>query len=118
MECLLERVTLRSAALVAAWMSVGFAHGVLNTDNLSILGITIDLNVYGFLDRYDQNWAPNHIDDEKRYAFGRQPEMVKWDLQRLVEALSGGPILQADLRRPAREDLTREERAAEEVLGR
>eukprot|EP00927_Polykrikos_kofoidii_P034824 TRINITY_DN29458_c0_g1_i1.p1 TRINITY_DN29458_c0_g1~~TRINITY_DN29458_c0_g1_i1.p1 ORF type:complete len:813 (+),score=130.49 TRINITY_DN29458_c0_g1_i1:182-2440(+) len=87
--CFLSRVTEQTAALVAAWMSVGFAHGVMNTDNLSVLGMTLDLNVYGFLAKYDLRWSPNHIDDESRYAFGTQPEIAKWNLKRLADALSG-----------------------------
>jgi len=91
-RCLLERATERTAALVAAWMATGFAHGVMNTDNLSILGITIDLNVYAFLSRYDTSWAPNHIDEEARYAFGAQREIAKWNLRRLADALTGTPF--------------------------
>ncbi|CAJ1383615.1 unnamed protein product, partial [Effrenium voratum] len=89
LRCLLERTVQRTAALVAAWMAVGFAHGVMNTDNLSLLGLTVDLNVYGFLSKYDPAWAPNHIDDTARYAFGAQPEIAKWNLERLSDALTG-----------------------------
>ena len=70
--CLLERVVLRTAALVAAWQSVGFAHGVMNTDNLAAVGVTIDLNVWGFVASAGAEadaFAPNFIDSESRYAF-------------------------------------------------
>ncbi|CAK9047520.1 unnamed protein product [Durusdinium trenchii] len=93
LRCLLERMVHRTSALVAAWMAVGFAHGVMNTDNLSLLGVTVDLNVYGFLSKYDPGWAPNHIDDTARYAFGAQPEIAKWNLERLSDALTGTPFL-------------------------
>jgi len=89
LRCLLQRVTMRTAALIAAWMANGFAHGVMNTDNLSILGITVDLNVFGFFGTYNPAWAPNHIDDSARYAFGTQNRIAKWNLQRLADALTG-----------------------------
>lgn len=92
LRCLLQRLVQRTAALVAG-MAVGFAHGVMNTDNLSLLGTTVDLNVFGFLSKYDPSWAPNHIDDTARYAFGAQPEIAKWNLQRLSDALTGTPFL-------------------------
>merc|ERR1712224_778443 len=76
------------------------AHGVMNTDNLSLLGITVDLNVYGFLAKYDVDWAPNLIDDEKRYAFGSQRAIAKWNLRRLADALVGKPF-EADSDRDA-----------------
>lgn len=89
LRCFLERVTLRTAALIAAWASVGFAHGIMNTDNLSVLGITVDMNVYGFLASYDESWAPNHIDDDSRYAFGAQRDIAAWNLRRFADALTG-----------------------------
>jgi uncharacterized protein YdiU (UPF0061 family) len=89
LRCLLRRVVRRSAALVAAWTAAGFAHGVMNTDNMSILGISLDLNVYGFLERYSEGFVPNKIDDEGRYAFGQQAEMMRWNLARLASALGG-----------------------------
>lgn len=64
---------------------------MLNTDNLSLLGITVDLNVYGFIDSYDTRFAPNHIDDEKRYAYGRQQAIGAWNLERLADAFTGKP---------------------------
>ena len=88
LRCLLERAVERSAALVAAWTAVGFAHGVMNTDNMSILGITLDMNVYGFMEAYDEGYVANHIDDESRYAFGKQAEMMRWNLRQLASALN------------------------------
>jgi uncharacterized protein YdiU (UPF0061 family) len=67
LRCLLRRVVERCAALVAAWTAVGFSHGVMNTDNMSILCLSLDLNVYGFMDQYDDGYVPNKIDDEGRY---------------------------------------------------
>ncbi|ADM10257.1 hypothetical protein PB2503_11049 [Parvularcula bermudensis HTCC2503] len=83
-----DRVVERTAHLCAKWQAVGFAHGVLNTDNMSILGLTIDYGPYGFLDRYDPNFICNHSDHQGRYAFGRQPEIVFWNLRALAVALS------------------------------
>ncbi|KNC87442.1 hypothetical protein SARC_00425 [Sphaeroforma arctica JP610] len=90
LRCLLERVVARSASLVAAWTATGFTHGVMNTDNMSILGITLDLNVFGFQEAYDEAYVPNFIDDEARYAFGNQAHVMLWNLERLADALSGG----------------------------
>eukprot|EP01062_Namystynia_karyoxenos_P042389 TRINITY_DN30989_c0_g1_i1.p2 TRINITY_DN30989_c0_g1~~TRINITY_DN30989_c0_g1_i1.p2 ORF type:complete len:689 (+),score=197.20 TRINITY_DN30989_c0_g1_i1:136-2202(+) len=89
LACLLERAALRTAALVAAWQVAGFAHGVMNTDNLSILGITMDLNVWGTVHAPWGNFTPNHIDTERRYAYGNQPAMGLWGLGRLADGLTG-----------------------------
>ena len=94
LRCLLERVVERSAALVAAWTATGFAHGVMNTDNMSLLGISLDLNVYGWMERTDDAFVPNHVDDEARYAFGKQAEMMRWNLRQLAQALGGVRYLQ------------------------
>ena len=61
---------------------------------MSILGITLDLNVYGFLDALDRHFTPNFIDDESRYRFGAQPDMMRWNLRRLADALSGQPFVE------------------------
>eukprot|EP01063_Lacrimia_lanifica_P014696 TRINITY_DN21253_c0_g1_i1.p1 TRINITY_DN21253_c0_g1~~TRINITY_DN21253_c0_g1_i1.p1 ORF type:complete len:728 (+),score=205.04 TRINITY_DN21253_c0_g1_i1:43-2226(+) len=91
--CVLARLVRRFAALAAAWQAAGFAHGVLNTDNMGLAGVTIDLNVYGWISAWDRDWAPNHIDTDGRYAFGRQAEIVHWNLQRLADALTAqGPL--------------------------
>ncbi|MBN8473805.1 protein adenylyltransferase SelO [Sulfuritalea sp.] len=78
----------RTARMVAEWMRVGFVHGVMNTDNMSILGLTIDYGPYGWLERYDPEWTPNTTDAQmRRYCFGRQPAIAQWNLIRLAEAL-------------------------------
>ncbi len=79
----------RSAEMVAHWMRVGFVHGVMNTDNMSILGLTIDYGPYGWIDDYDPDWTPNTTDAQgHRYAFGRQAEIAYWNLSQLARALS------------------------------
>ena len=78
----------RTALLMAHWMRVGFVHGVMNTDNMSILGLTIDYGPFGFLDNYDPNFTPNTTDaGERRYRFSNQPRVAKWNLIKLAEAL-------------------------------
>lgn len=84
---LLEQVTLRTAALMADWQSVGFCHGVMNTDNMSILGLTIDYGPFGFLDQFDPGHICNHSDDSGRYAWARQPNVAFWNLHALAQAL-------------------------------
>lgn len=79
----------RTAEMIALWQSVGFAHGVMNTDNMSILGITIDFGPYGFLDDYSPEYICNHSDYQGRYAFSNQPAVAYWNLHRLANALSG-----------------------------
>ncbi|MET4676010.1 MULTISPECIES: protein adenylyltransferase SelO [unclassified Luteibacter] len=79
----------RTARLVAHWMRVGFVHGVMNTDNLSILGLTIDYGPYGWVDNFDPDWTPNTTDRaHRRYRFGQQPQVAYWNLQRLAQALA------------------------------
>jgi len=78
----------RTAVMISHWMRVGFVHGVMNTDNMSILGLTIDYGPYGWLDNYDPNWTPNTTDASgRRYAYGRQPQIALWNLARLAGAL-------------------------------
>ena len=78
----------RTADLVIDWMRVGFVHGVLNTDNMSILGLTIDYGPYGWIDDYDTNWTPNTTDAQgKRYCFGKQAQIAHWNLFQLANAL-------------------------------
>jgi serine/tyrosine/threonine adenylyltransferase len=85
-----EEVCVRTARLIAHWMRVGFVHGVMNTDNLSILGLTIDYGPYGWLENVDPDWTPNTTDAHgRRYAFGRQPEIAQWNLLCLARALVG-----------------------------
>lgn len=79
----------RTARLVAGWMRVGFVHGVLNTDNMSILGLTIDYGPYGWIEAYDPDWTPNTTDAMgRRYRFGWQPRVAYWNLGQLARALS------------------------------
>jgi uncharacterized protein YdiU (UPF0061 family) len=79
----------RTARMLAHWMRVGFVHGVMNTDNLSILGLTIDYGPYGWLEDFDPEWTPNTTDFEgRRYAYGRQPEIAQWNLSALAGALA------------------------------
>ncbi|MGL6202728.1 MAG: protein adenylyltransferase SelO [Giesbergeria sp.] len=84
---LLQAVSERSAALVAQWQALGFCHGVLNTDNMSILGLTIDYGPFQFLDHFDPGHICNHSDHQGRYAYGQQPGVVLWNLYRLGQAL-------------------------------
>ncbi|MDD2685401.1 MAG: YdiU family protein [Gallionella sp.] len=78
----------RTAQLMVAWMRVGFVHGVMNTDNMSILGLTIDYGPYGWVDNFDPSWTPNTTDEDlRRYSFGKQPKIARWNLERLADAL-------------------------------
>ncbi|WP_273854628.1 protein adenylyltransferase SelO [Serratia liquefaciens] len=79
----------RTARLIAHWQTVGFAHGVMNTDNMSILGLTIDYGPYCFLDDYKPDYICNHSDHQGRYAFDNQPAVALWNLHRLAQTLSG-----------------------------
>ncbi|MGL5603082.1 MAG: protein adenylyltransferase SelO, partial [Silvania sp.] len=81
-------VVARTASLMACWQTVGFAHGVMNTDNMSILGLTIDYGPYGFLDDYQPGFICNHSDYQGRYSFDNQPSVGLWNLQRLAQSLS------------------------------
>jgi uncharacterized protein YdiU (UPF0061 family) len=84
---LLEAVTRRTARLIAQWQAVGFCHGVMNTDNMSMLGLTIDYGPFGFLDAFDPGHVCNHSDTSGRYAFARQPNVAFWNLHALAQAL-------------------------------
>jgi len=77
----------KTARLMAEWQAVGFNHGVMNTDNMSVLGITIDYGPYAFLDDYDSNFICNHTDQNGRYSFGNQPRIGEWNLRALALAL-------------------------------
>lgn len=83
-----QKVAENTAKLMVEWMRVGFVHGVMNTDNMSILGLTIDYGPYSMLDEYDLNFTPNTTDlPGRRYAFGRQPQIAQWNLWQLANAL-------------------------------
>ena len=77
----------RTARLMAGWLSVGFAHGVMNTDNMSIVGVTLDYGPYGWMDAFDRGFIPNHSDPAGRYAFDQQPRVGLWNCARLAEAI-------------------------------
>jgi uncharacterized protein YdiU (UPF0061 family) len=81
-------VVARTARMIAAWQAVGFAHGVMNTDNMSILGVTLDYGPFGFLDTYEPGFICNHSDDGGRYAFEQQPGIGLWNCHALAQALT------------------------------
>ena len=87
----MNEVVTRTARLMAHWQAVGFSHGVMNTDNMSILGLTIDYGPFGFLDVYNPGYVCNHSDHGGRYAFDRQPQIGLWNLTCLAQALT--PII-------------------------
>ena len=97
-----DEVVRRTADMVCEWMRVGFVHGVMNTDNMSILGLTIDYGPYGWLDDYDPDWTPNTTDAaHRRYRFGTQAAVAQWNLMQLASAIypliGEAPPLQAAL---------------------
>ncbi len=99
---LYREVALRTAEMIVHWMRVGFVHGVMNTDNMSVLGLTIDYGPYGWLDNYDPNWTPNTTDSRnRRYRYGHQPQVAQWNLAQLGNALV--PLIEDDI--PALQDV-------------
>lgn len=84
---LLKEVTRRTAHLVAQWQAVGFMHGVLNTDNMSILGLTLDYGPYGFMEAFDPRHICNHTDQQGRYSYANQPQIGHWNCYALGQAL-------------------------------
>lgn len=84
---LLADVATRTGELVADWMAVGFMHGVMNTDNMSILGLTLDYGPFGFMDAFDSGHVCNHSDTHGRYAYNAQPAVAQWNLYCLAQAL-------------------------------
>ena len=99
----LEEVCCRTADLIVDWMRVGFVHGVMNTDNMSILGRTIDYGPYGWLEEYDPGWTPNTSDSTtRRYRFGQQPQIAMWNLGQFGFALT--PLIGSE--EPVEETLT------------
>ncbi|WP_345797989.1 YdiU family protein [Castellaniella sp. MT123] len=84
---LLTEVTRRTARLIAQWQLVGFCHGVMNTDNMSILGLTLDYGPYGFMDAFQADHVCNHTDTQGRYAWNAQPAVARWNLYRLAGSL-------------------------------
>jgi uncharacterized protein YdiU (UPF0061 family) len=84
----LTELARRTGTLIAAWMTYGFVHGVMNTDNMSALGLTIDYGPYGWLDAFDAHWTPNTSDEPgRRYRYGQQPYMGLWNIAQLAGAL-------------------------------
>jgi uncharacterized protein YdiU (UPF0061 family) len=84
---LLENIVIRTADLMANWQAVGFMHGVMNTDNMSILGITLDYGPFGFMEAYDPEHICNHTDTQGRYAYKMQPRIGQWNCHALAQAL-------------------------------
>jgi uncharacterized protein YdiU (UPF0061 family) len=84
---LLQEVARRTARLLAQWQGVAFCHGVMNTDNMSILGLTLDYGPFGFVDGFDAGHVCNHSDEQGRYAYDRQPQVAYWNLHCLGQAL-------------------------------
>ena len=85
---LFQSICLKTADLMVQWMQLGFVHGVMNTDNMSIMGLTIDYGPFGWLENYDELWTPNTTDiPGKRYCYGKQPEVAFWNLYQLANAL-------------------------------
>ncbi len=91
---LLEAVANRTAKMIAQWQAVGFCHGVMNTDNMSILGLTMDYGPFQFLDAFDPNHICNHSDTQGRYAYNKQPNIAYWNLFCLGQALL--PLISPD----------------------
>jgi hypothetical protein len=87
-QLFLNEVTQRTARLMAQWQAVGFSHGVMNTDNMSILGLTFDYGPFGFMEAYDPGYICNHSDPGGRYAYDQQPQIGLWNLACLAQALS------------------------------
>ncbi|MFZ6678101.1 protein adenylyltransferase SelO [Undibacterium sp. Tian12W] len=87
-QSLLATVTTRTAELMAQWQAVGFMHGVMNTDNMSIIGQTLDYGPFGFMEAYDEKHICNHTDQQGRYSYRMQPAIGNWNCQALAQALS------------------------------
>uniref|UniRef100_A0A7S3GPP3 Selenoprotein O n=1 Tax=Spumella elongata TaxID=89044 RepID=A0A7S3GPP3_9STRA len=90
-EAVYKEIVRRTAYLAAKWQCVGFVHGVLNTDNMSLMGLTIDYGPYGFMEHFDPQYVPNGSDTSARYSYQEQPAICKWNLGKLAEAL--GPLV-------------------------
>jgi protein adenylyltransferase len=85
---LFSLVARQTAQMIAKWQCIGFAHGVMNTDNMSILGETFDFGPFGFMDAFDPSYICNHSDHQGRYAFDKQPAIAQWNLSVLAQAMS------------------------------
>lgn len=83
-----------TASLIASWQGVGFTHGVMNTDNMSVLGLTIDYGPFGFLDAFDPSFTPNTTDlPGRRYCFANQPDVGLWNLAQFASTLSSANLI-------------------------
>ena len=98
----LNEVITRNAHLMAKWQAVGFSHGVMNTDNMSILGLTFDYGPFGFMEAYDPSYICNHSDHSGRYAYDQQPQICLWNLTCLAQALT--PIIPVEEAKAALEN--------------
>jgi len=88
----LAEIARRTGVMIAHWQAVGWAHGVMNTDNMSILGLTLDYGPYGFMDDFSPAFVPNHSDHQGRYSFQNQPDIGYWNVRAIAQALS--PLLE------------------------
>lgn len=91
---MLQQIVISTAELISQWQAVGFNHGVMNTDNMSILGLSFDYGPYAFLDDYQPGYICNHSDHSGRYAFDEQPGIGLWNLNALAHALS--PLIEVE----------------------
>lgn len=97
-EKFIYEVVSTTAHLIAKWQSFGFAHGVMNTDNMSILGLTLDYGPYGFMDEFQPGFIPNHSDYSGRYSYSNQPHIALWNLHAFIHALT--PIVPLEVSAP------------------
>lgn len=81
-----EEIIKKNAELVAHWQAKGFVHGVMNTDNVSLLGLTIDYGPFGFIDYFSKDFVSNATDEHERYSYRQQPKVMKWNLFRLADS--------------------------------
>ena len=79
-EEMFRRIVVKSAQLVAHWQSVGFVHGVINTDNMSMVGVTLDYGPFGFIDYFSKDYLSNAKDEHERFSYRQQPHAVRWNL--------------------------------------
>jgi len=94
LEALFQDVVTRTAELIARWQAYGFVHAVMNTDNMSILGLTLDYGPYAFMDRFESHLTPNHTDTSGRYAYDQQPGVGLWNLTVLGQSLT--PLIEVE----------------------
>jgi len=85
----LQKTAEKTASTIAKWQAFGFIHGVMNTDNMSITGLTIDYGPYGFIEKFDRDYVSNHSDHFGRYSYGNQPAIARWNLEKFVKCLHG-----------------------------